>query len=772
LNDDFDIPRHLRQLMDQMSVFDDVVFVLTADLSVRAVNEQVEPLSGYRRAEFESDPSLWQSLIHSDDRETLYRLLQDAPVNGPAGTLDYRLRRADNSRRWVRAQVIATEVGDSHQRMFLVRNQDISDLKEMEVEASLAKEQAQLYLNLADVIMVALDTDQKITLINRKGCEVLGDTEENILGRNWFDSFVPMPDAIRVKETYGRLLTGELELVENFQNRIRTTQGEIRTIAWHNTLLRDRDGRVIGTLSSGEDITARMTAEDALRDREDRLRALVEGTHSCIMFIENRVIKYANPGASAIFEFSRDELVGADTSILYTSREHYESAGEMLYGALKRDGFWQGQFAFRKKDGSTLWIDSYVTLLAGGGIVWIGHDVTERINSSAALQEREARLSSIFRASPAGIGVLINRVFAEVNDRFCDMVGYTPDEVKNRSARLIYPSDEEFERVGAVKYQQIAEYGTGTMETQWRRKDGTVIDVLLSSTPLDPGDLSHGVTFTALDISERKAAERALVRSEEMLAKAQQIASAGSFEWDMVNNVHIASDEAFHILGVKPGDISASFESFQKFVHREDVDLVRQALQTAFVNGSFDIEHRIIRADGVMRFLHTQGRLIRDTGGRPIMMNGIFQDVSDRKEAERALVEKHIALKEVLNQIAADSDAVKQQIAANIEAAILPTLMKIKDIANPTQLKLLETLQKDFQEISSPFLDSLKSRQARLTPRETEISRLIKNGMSSKEIAETLSLSLSTVHKHREMIRKKLGLANEDINLATFLQSL
>jgi PAS domain S-box-containing protein len=137
-------------------------------------------------------------------------------------------------------------------------------------------------------------------------------------------------------------------------------------------------------------------------------------------------------------------------------------------------------------------------------------DVTERKRAEEALREREATLRSILRAAPTGIGVITNRVLGWTNERFQEMLGYTADELVGQSARIAYPSDAEYERVGREKYAEIREQGTGTIETHFQRKDGSIIDVLLSSSPIDPTDLSAGVTFTALDITERKRAERLL----------------------------------------------------------------------------------------------------------------------------------------------------------------------------------------------------------------------------------------------------------------------
>jgi PAS domain S-box-containing protein len=130
--------------------------------------------------------------------------------------------------------------------------------------------------------------------------------------------------------------------------------------------------------------------------------------------------------------------------------------------------------------------------------------------------------------APIGIGVVHNRVLSQVNERICDMLGYSAEELEGRSARLLYPSDEEFEFVGREKYLQIKERGTGSVETRWQRKNGDLIDVLLSSTPLDPADWSKGVTFTALDITAGKQAEQERVRLEDRLRQAQKMEAIGT----------------------------------------------------------------------------------------------------------------------------------------------------------------------------------------------------------------------------------------------------
>jgi len=134
--------------------------------------------------------------------------------------------------------------------------------------------------------------------------------------------------------------------------------------------------------------------------------------------------------------------------------------------------------------------------------------VCERRQALAQLSLREAQIKSIFQAAPTGIGVAVDRVITNANEHLCELLGYSEDELIGRDARMMYDSDAEFERVTRVKYPQIEKTGEGTIETRFRRKDGRSIDVWLGFAVIDPANLSAGVTFTALDISQRKEAEQ------------------------------------------------------------------------------------------------------------------------------------------------------------------------------------------------------------------------------------------------------------------------
>ena len=153
---------------------------------------------------------------------------------------------------------------------------DITERKQAEQQVQAERDRAQRYLDLAGTIIVAINADEKVILINRKGCEVLGYSEEEIVGRNWFDTFLLKEQGGWVRDVFRHLMAGDLEPVEYVENPVLTASGEQRIIAWHNVLLRDDAGCVIGTLSSGEDITERKRAEEELARHREHLEELVE----------------------------------------------------------------------------------------------------------------------------------------------------------------------------------------------------------------------------------------------------------------------------------------------------------------------------------------------------------------------------------------------------------------------------------------------------------------------------------------------------------------
>jgi len=280
---------------------------------------------------------------------------------------------------------------------------------------------------------------------------------------------------------------------------------------------------------------------------------------------------------------------------------------------------------------------------------------------------------------------------------------------------------------------------------------------------------------------ERKLVEEALRRQAQII--------------DQIHDSVVSTDLDGHVTSWNRGaerlfgySAKEALDKHISFVYPQDQRefLEQEVIKPLKEKGDHEIEVRMRRKSGEDFYAHLSLSLLRDSEGSTGGMIGYSMDITERKRAEEmlrqttrqleiereALERKNIALREILDQIDSEKNAVKQQIVTNVEQAIIPTLLRLKESSHSSQARIFEMLETDLREITSPFLDTLKTTYTRLSPRELEVCRLIKNGMTSKEIAEALNLSVTTIHKYRELIRKKLGLVNNEVNLHTYLQSL
>lgn len=141
-------------------------------------------------------------------------------------------------------------------------------------------------------------------------------------------------------------------------------------------------------------------------------------------------------------------------------------------------------------------------------------EILERKKAEAGLKDSEATLKTLLNTAPVGVGLVIDRNFEWTNKTLSQMTGFDNAELHGRCSRIIYPDEAEFLRVGDIKYQDILKTGKGQIQTCFKRKDGSLVDVLLKSSAINPDDLSDGVVFTAMDITDLQQAQSALKESE------------------------------------------------------------------------------------------------------------------------------------------------------------------------------------------------------------------------------------------------------------------
>jgi len=135
------------------------------------------------------------------------------------------------------------------------------------------RDRAQQYLDVAGVLFLALDAEGRVVLANPKACQVLAWPQEELLGRDWFEACVPEKQRQTTRDVFHKLMAGNLASTEYNRNTVRTRDGQELLIEWHNTVIRDDRGRIIGTLSSGEDVTERARMQEQIQ-QSDKLRSI------------------------------------------------------------------------------------------------------------------------------------------------------------------------------------------------------------------------------------------------------------------------------------------------------------------------------------------------------------------------------------------------------------------------------------------------------------------------------------------------------------------
>lgn len=398
--------------------------------------------------------------------------------------------------------------------------------------------------------------------------------------------------------------------------------------------------------------------------RWDVLFQVVEQSPTTILITdpEGR-IEYANPRLTELTGYTLDEVKGKTPGIFksgFTDSDVYEQ----LWTTIKSGKEWRGQFINRRKDGTLFWEDIRISPVIDetGTIqhfVAIKEDVTTYKEIESALYESEARFRRTFEQAAVGMAhIALDGTFLLINQKFCDLTGYTHSELLTKSFRdITHPDDLDigFNHIQLMLSQEIDNY---TFEKRYIRKDETVQWVELHiSIAYDQSDQPQHFISIVQDISRRKAAIEALKQSEYDLKRSQSIAHVGSWVWDIATNKVRWSDEMHQIFGVNKLDTMHDLDHIiNRAIHPDDRARVIAANQAVINQRQPNaLEYRIIHPDGSLRYAWAQpGDMVLDTDGNVISLYGIVQDVTERKLAELAIQTAH-------EQLAVLHQTVRQQ---------------------------------------------------------------------------------------------------------------
>ena len=410
----------------------------------------------------------------------------------------------------------------------IVTLNDITDDKAAEQKLLVSKKTAEKYLNVVSEIIISLDVNGNITLLNDSGHTLLGYKRNELIGKNWFDTCLPHELLKEIKVVLKKIINGEIKNLEHVENNVITKDGKLRTILWHNTILKDDAGNITGLLSSGNDITERKKAKQALEESEAKYRNLFEALDDALLRADrNGNIFMANSAASKMFGYSSpEELKGIHMSKLYASPADRD---KMLNTLNDKGAVRNFEIELVTKQGKVFWSSSNIKFLKRDdeiiGTEGLIRDISSKIKAEEKLRLSQERLQNTFDLSPSIIAKanLQSGHFIEANHAVTKILGYTIEEfISTPFMELIHPDDRLESK--EEKNEQINGKEVVSFENRYLCKDRTYKWIAWFGTKADKNGI---VTAVGTDITERKVAETKLKSAfQQLQANEQQLQAA------------------------------------------------------------------------------------------------------------------------------------------------------------------------------------------------------------------------------------------------------
>ncbi len=393
-----------------------------------------------------------------------------------------------------------------------------------------------------------------------------------------------------------------------------------------------------------------------------------------------------------------------------------------------------------------------------------------------------------------GFSVLDTRgVHVNVNPAFCQMTGFTQEELIGTGPPHLYWPGEEYEKI-ETEFQKTLRGEFEDLELTFKRKNGERFPVIVSPSVV-LGDNGSAISYfaTVKDISERRKAEEALRKQEHDVGERIKELSC---LYGISNLIDKHVDSLDKIFQGTVDLIPAAWQHPQITCARIVLDgqefKTKDFIETPWIQSADITVHG--EKTGVMEVCYREekpedyeGPFVKEerdlldaiaerlghTGER-IQVEGALKEAHKELEAHTEhLEEVNAALRILLKQREDDKRELEENVLSNVRQLVSPYLEKLKNSQlDRSQTVTVSTLESNLNEIVSPFVSRLSSKFLNLTPTEIRVAELVKQGRTNKEIAELLSLSANTIKFHRFNVRSKLGLQNKKVNLRSYLMSL
>jgi PAS domain S-box-containing protein len=567
---------------------------------------------------------------------------------------------------------------------------DITKLKNAEEENNRQKDLLQRVIDNIPVMITYFYNNGKILLTNNELIKGLGWTHHEWETENIFEKCYPDPKYM--KEVLDFMNSGESGWKDC---RTNTKYGTIIDTSWKNIKL--SDGVSMGI---GQDITERKKREEALHHsyvfNETLLKTIPFGME---IVDEKGTVLFQNDNLKRIVGF---DAIGKKCCELFHDDKNHPTDCPLAKGIIigKTDTFESNGVLCNR-----IFEINHAGIMYHGkkAILEIFQDITERKNKEVELEkekrlaeDNEKKFRNLFEHSPVGKSMTGIDGTIHVNKSFCEIVGYSEEELRGKKwVEISHPEDIPFtnEKIQSLLKGEIEK---AVFEKRYIHKNGNTVWTQLSTYLMrDKDNIPQYFITSMIDITERKQAEKKLLRSEHELKKAQQLTHIGSWYLDVATNEVVWTEELYKMYGFNPELPPPPYTEHMKLFTPESWELLSSSLtKTSETGVPYELELQTVRKDGSNGWMWVRGEAQADSDGNIVGLWGAAQDISERKNREKQL--------EDAKEKAEESERLKSAFLANMSHEIrtpmngilgFTELLKEPNLSTDDQQDFIQTIQ-------------------------------------------------------------------------------
>ncbi len=548
-----------------------------------------------------------------------------------------------------------------------------------------------LFFDITGVMLLVFDTKGNIVMINKRALKILKCTRQEAIGKNWFDNFLTPDESKTIKKRFNRIMKGK-KPSDYAENKVVSKNGEVRSIYWHSTVLKDKNGRTKGLFSSGEDITEIKKIQIELNDRTESLQYLYELAHEISfkkpipeLFKSIGALLINHPQINVLHLYLYEEENNSFVLINKFGKEKEELKLPASYSLDNKDiknilktKLYSCRIQQKKKKGAKdinrIFVPMSISSQLQGLLILDTDNVNDNLinlfkhiaieiargikrkKSEESERLSEEKFSGIFHTSadPILISGFEDETIIDVNESFIEFTGYTKNELTNKKLSD-FNTLVSFDGKSDISKKLLKRKKISGYETVLEKKDGSIRNVLLS-TSLIMLDRKKCLITIIKDITYLKKSRDEVIKTQQMLEKITYTSPTFISIYDVINNKIIFSNKSIlESLGYNPESAKKIRDSDtadrMSFYHPDDRLLLDDFNDKAPLIKDGEIlnaEYRIKDINNEYRwFQHSVTAFQRDETGKLTHTVDILENINERKKSEEETL-KHSKQLELL----------------------------------------------------------------------------------------------------------------------------